>query len=208
VDIDKVAPYACQDADLTLQLSSLFWPKVKEKKLDSLYRKFELPLIEVLADMEMWGVKIDTNALKKLSSELEYELVHLRKKIYDISGEEFNINSPQQLAHILFDKLSLPASRRTKMTKSYSTNVNILQELAPKYPIAQHTLEYRQLTKLKSGYADSLPLLLNPEIGTQISRGFYPCPRTSFPLSRLFPNRTQGSGPSFERSVPDRNLPS
>jgi DNA polymerase-1 len=165
VDIDKVAPYACQDADLTLQLSSLFWPKVKEKKLDSLYRKFELPLIEVLADMEMWGVKIDTNALKKLSSELEYELVHLRKKIYDISGEEFNINSPQQLAHILFDKLSLPASRRTKMTKSYSTNVNILQELAPKYPIAQHTLEYRQLTKLKSGYADSLPLLLNPETG-------------------------------------------
>jgi DNA polymerase-1 len=165
VDVDRVAPYACQDADLTLQLSSLFWPKVKEKKLDSLYRKFELPLIEVLADMEMWGVKIDTKALKKLSSELEYELGHLRKKIYDISGEEFNINSPQQLAHILFDKLSLPASRKTKMTKSYSTNVNILQELAPKYPIAQHTLEYRQLTKLKSGYADSLPLLLNPETG-------------------------------------------
>jgi DNA polymerase-1 len=165
VDINKVAPYACQDADLTLQLSSLLWPKVKEKKLDPLYRKFELPLIEVLADMEMWGVKIDTQALKKLSSELEYELGHLRKKIYDISGEEFNINSPQQLAHILFDKLSLPASRRTKMTKSYSTNVNILQELAPKYPIAQHTLEYRQLTKLKSGYADSLPLLLNPETG-------------------------------------------
>jgi DNA polymerase-1 len=165
VDIDKVAPYACQDADLTLQLSSLFWPKVKEKKLDSLYRQFELPLIEVLADMEMWGVKIDTQALKKLSSELEYELGHLRKKIYEISGEEFNINSPQQLARILFDKLGLPASRKTKMTKSYSTNVNILQELAPKYPIAQHTLEYRQLTKLKSGYADSLPLLLNPETG-------------------------------------------
>jgi len=165
VDIDRVAPYACQDADLTLQLSSLLWPKVKEKKLDSLYRKFELPLIEVLADMEMWGVKIDTQALKKLSSELEYELSHLRKKIYEISGEEFNINSPQQLAHILFDKLNLPASRKTKMTKSYSTSVNILQELAPKYPIAQHTLEYRQLTKLKSGYADSLPLLLNPETG-------------------------------------------
>jgi DNA polymerase-1 len=165
VDIDKVAPYACQDADLTLQLSSLLWPKVKEKKLDSLYRQFELPLIEVLADMEMWGVKIDTQALKKLSSELEYELGHLRKKIYEISGEEFNINSPQQLARILFDKLGLPASRKTKMTKSYSTNVNILQELAPKYPIAQHTLEYRQLTKLKSGYADSLPLLLNPKTG-------------------------------------------
>ncbi len=165
VDIDRVAPYACQDADLTLQLSSLLWPKVKEENLDSLYRKFELPLIEVLADMEMWGVKIDTQALKNLSSELEYELGHLKEKIYDISGEEFNLNSPQQLASILFDKLNLPASRRTKITKSYSTSVNILQELAEDYPIAQYTLEYRKLTKLKSGYADSLPLLLNPATG-------------------------------------------
>ena len=165
VDIDRVAPYACQDADLTLQLSSLLWPKVKEENLDSLYRKFELPLIEVLADMEMWGVKIDTQALKNLSSELEYELGHLKKKIYDISGEEFNLNSPQQLASILFDKLNLPASRRTKITKSYSTSVNILQELAGDYQIAQYTLEYRKLTKLKSGYADSLPLLLNPATG-------------------------------------------
>ncbi len=165
VDIDRVAPYACQDADLTLQLSSLLWPKVKEENLDSLYRKFELPLIEVLADMEMWGVKIDTQALKNLSSELEYELGHLREKIYDISGEEFNINSPQQLASILFDKLNLPASRRTKITKSYSTSVNILQELAGDYPIAQYTLKYRKLAKLKSGYADSLPLLLNPATG-------------------------------------------
>ncbi len=165
VDIDRVAPYACQDADLTLQLSSLLWPKVKEQKLDLLYRKLELPLIEVLADMEMWGVKIDTQALKKLSSELEYELGRLRIKIYEISEEEFNINSPQQLARILFDKLNLPASRKTKITKSYSTSVNILQELAGDYPIAKHTLEYRQLAKLKSGYADSLPLLLNPETG-------------------------------------------
>jgi DNA polymerase-1 len=165
VDINRVAPYACQDADLALQLSSLLWPKVKEKNLDRLYRKLELPLIEVLADMEMWGVKIDTQALKKLSSELEYELGHLRDKIYDISGEEFNINSPQQLGRILFDKLNLPASRKTKKTKSYSTSVNILQELAGKYPIAKHTLDYRQLAKLKSGYADSLPLLLNPETG-------------------------------------------
>jgi DNA polymerase-1 len=165
VDIDRVAPYACQDADLTLQLSSLLWSKVKEKKLDPLYRKLELPLIEVLADMEMWGVKIDTQALKKLSSELEYELGHLRDKIYEISGEEFNINSPQQLGRILFEKLNLPASRKTKITKSYSTSVNILQELAGDYPIAKHTLEYRQLAKLKSGYADSLPLLLNPKTG-------------------------------------------
>ncbi|NIO49038.1 MAG: DNA polymerase I [Candidatus Aminicenantes bacterium] len=165
VDIDRVAPYACQDADLALQLSSLLWPKVQEEKLDPLYIKLELPLIEVLADMEMWGVKIDTQALKKLSSELEHELGHLKEKIYKISEEEFNINSPQQLGRILFDKLNLPASRKTKITKSYSTSVSILQELARDYPIAKHTLEYRQLAKLKSGYADSLPLLLNPETG-------------------------------------------
>jgi DNA polymerase-1 len=165
VPVERVAPYACQDADLALQLSTLLWSKVKKEKLDSLYREFELPLIEVLADMEMWGVKIDTQALHRLSEELQSDLDHLRKKIYKLGGEEFNINSPQQLGYILFDKLQLPATRKTKKTKGYSTNMSILQELSHIHPIAEHTLEYRQLSKLKSGYADSLPLLLNPETG-------------------------------------------
>jgi DNA polymerase-1 len=165
VDIKKVAPYACQDADFTLQLSSILWPKVQEKKLDKLYRSIELPLIEVLADMEMCGVKIDVRALKELSSELEQELEQLKKKIFQICDEEFNLNSPQQLAHILFEKMKLPPSRRTKVTKGYSTDFNTLQELSQNYPIARHTLEYRQLAKLKSSYADSLPLLLNPLTG-------------------------------------------
>ena len=165
VDIKKVAPYACQDADLAFQLSSFLWPKVKEKKLDKLYQEIELPLIEVLADMEMWGIKIDTDALKNLSSELQFDLDRLKKKIYEICGEEFNLNSPQQLGHILFDKMNLPPSRRTKITRGYSTSFAILQDLAIKYPIAKYALEYRQLAKLKSTYADSLPLLLNPETG-------------------------------------------
>lgn len=165
VDINKVAPYACQDADLALQLSSLLWPKIKEKKLDTLYKEFELPLIEVLADMEMWGVKIDSEALKKLSSELQFDLDRLKEKIYEICGEEFNLNSPQQLGHILFDKMNLPASRRTKITKGYSTSFAVLQDLARTYPIAKYALEYRQRSKLKLTYADSLPLLLNPETG-------------------------------------------
>jgi len=163
VDIEKVTPYACQDADLAYQLSSILWPKVKEQKLDKLYRQIELPLIEVLADMEMWGVKIDTDALKKLSGELRMDMGHLKEKIFNICGEEFNLNSPQQLAHVLFEKMNLPPSRRTKITKGYSTDFTTLQELAVNYPIAQHTLEYRQLAKLKSTYADALPLLLNPE---------------------------------------------
>ena len=163
VPIEKVAPYACQDADLALQLCTLLWPKVKQEKMESLYSEFERPLIEVLADMEMWGVKIDTQALERLSEELQSELDNLRKKIHTLGGEEFNINSPQQLGHILFEKLQLPVSRKTKKTKSYSTNMSILQELARVHPIAEHTLEYRRLSKLKSGYADSLPLLLHPE---------------------------------------------
>ena len=165
IPVERVTPYACQDADLALQLSSLLWSKVKENKLDSLYREFELPLIEVLADMEMWGVKIDTRVLKRLSEEIEHDLDRLQRKIYEISGEEFNINSSQQLGAVLFDKLHLPASRKTKKTKSYSTSMEILQELSRIHPIARHMMEYRQFSKLKSTYADALPLLLNPETG-------------------------------------------
>lgn len=165
VDIERVLPYACQDADLALQLCQILWQKVKEQGLNSLYRDLELPLIEVLADMEMWGVKVDTKALKSLSAELQDELEHLQKKIFEICGVEFNLNSPQQLGEILFTKLNLPSSKKTKKTKSYSTDVNTLQELALLHPVAQYALEYRQLSKLKSTYADALPLLLNPETG-------------------------------------------
>jgi DNA polymerase-1 len=163
VDINRVSPYACQDADFALKLSEILWPKVIEKKLDSLYREIEHPLINVLADMEIWGVKIDTERLKDLSEELQESLDRIERKIYEISGEKFNLNSPSQLAYILFEKLGLPASRKTKKTKGYSTSVTVLQELAANHPIAQHALEYRQLAKLKSTYADALPLLIHPQ---------------------------------------------
>ncbi len=163
VPVEKVVPYSCQDADFALQLCQLLWPRVVEKKLDSLYRVVELPLIELLAEMEIWGVKIDRAALEALSAELEAELKRLEKKIFELSGQEFNLNSPQQLADILFHKFQLTPSRKTKITKRYSTSLDILQELAPLHPIAQYALEYRQLAKLKSTYADALPLLINPE---------------------------------------------
>lgn len=165
VDIQHVAPYACQDADIALQLSSLLWKKIQEKNLDVIYRKIELPLIEVLADMEMWGIKLDPEVLKSFSSELEEELDRLKEKIFAISGEEFNINSPQQIAQILFEKMGIIPIRKTKITKSHSTNLEVLQELAKKYPVAQYLLEYRQLAKIKSTYADSLPNLINPDTG-------------------------------------------
>ncbi len=165
VEIERVVPYACQDADFAMTLSEQLWPKVKEQKLDSIYREFDLPLITVLADMETWGVKIDPAKMKDLSEEIQESLDRLTKKIFEISGEEFNLNSPAQLATVLFEKMGLPTSRRTKKTKGYSTSLAILQELAQNFPIAQHALEYRQLAKLKSTYADALPLLIHPETG-------------------------------------------
>jgi DNA polymerase-1 len=165
VDIERVVPYACQDADFAMMLSEKLWPKVKEQKLDGVYEELELPLITVLADMETWGVKIDSDRLRDLSEEIQESMDRLSSKIYEISGEEFNLNSPAQLATILFERMGLPTSRRTQKTKGYSTSVSVLQDLAQNYPIAQHALEYRQLSKLKSTYADALPLLINPETG-------------------------------------------
>lgn len=165
VDIQQVAPYACQDADFAMSLGERLWPMVKENNLDGIYRKFDLPLIPVLADMETWGVKIDPDRLKDLSEEIQESLGRLKEKIYEISGVEFNLNSPGQLAAILFEKMGLPTSRKTKKTKGYSTSVTVLQELAQNFPIAKHALEYRQLSKLKSTYADSLPLLIDPKTG-------------------------------------------
>lgn len=165
VDIERVVPYACQDADFAIALSEQLWPRVKEQKLDGIYTEFDLPLITILADMETWGVKIDPDRLKDLSEEIQESLDRLSSRIFEISGEEFNLNSPAQLASILFDKMGLPTSRRTKKTKGYSTSVTVLQDLAQNFPIAQHTLKYRQLAKLKSTYADALPLLINPETG-------------------------------------------
>jgi len=130
VDIQRVAPYASQDADLALRLSESLWPKVQNQKMESLYREIELPLIAVLCDMEMWGIKLDSPALQKLSEELSEDLARLKTKIFSVSGEEFNLNSPQQLASILFEKLKLPASRKTKIKKGYSTSSSILQELS------------------------------------------------------------------------------
>jgi DNA polymerase-1 len=163
--VDRVTPYACQDADLALRLSLLLAPRVREEGMEPLYRDLERPLIPVLADMEMAGIAVKIPALRELSAELKEDMARLQKKVFNISGEEFNLNSPQQLAHILFEKLQLPASRKTKKTRGFSTSMDVLQDLARKYPIAQHVLEYRQLTKLKSGYADSLPQLINPETG-------------------------------------------
>ncbi len=165
VDIDAVAPYACLDADLTLELGGILEDKVKEAGLDGLYRDIERPLIDLLARMEVWGVKVDRKALKELSDGFGADLRRLEKTIYGLAGTEFNINSPQQLADILFRKLNLPATKKTKVNRGFSTSIDILQELAPLHPLAKEVLEYRQASKLKSTYADALPELIDPKTG-------------------------------------------
>jgi DNA polymerase-1 len=165
VDIGQAAPYACLDADLTFELGTVLREKVRERKLGRLYGDIERPLIELLARMEIWGVKVDTRALKDLSDGFGTDLRRLEKMIYELAGQEFNINSPQQLSSILFTKLNLPATKKTKVNRSFSTSIDILQELAPLHPLAQYILEYRQAAKLKSTYADALPLLVDPATG-------------------------------------------
>lgn len=165
VPVENAAEYACQDAHLALSLSRVLWPLVKEKKLDHLYHEIEKPLIEVLAEMEIWGVKIDVDFLKNLSQELEKKLRELEKQIYEMAGQEFNVNSPQQLSQVLFYKLNLPASKKTRINRGLSTATEILEELAPIHPLAGAVLEYRQLAKLKSTYTDTLVELVNPETG-------------------------------------------
>jgi DNA polymerase-1 len=165
VAVDKAAPYACQDADLALRLGLLLWPKVQEKGLDKLYHDIEQPLIPILADMEFCGMGVDAGVLRTLSGEIQTEITRLEKQIYEEAGVEFNINSPQQLAHILFEKMQLPPGKKTRVNKGFSTSIDILQDLAPISPFAQHALEYRQMSKLKSTYADALPELINPYTG-------------------------------------------
>ena len=165
VEIERAAPYACQDAALALELGAALWEKIEAKKLDRLYEDIERPLIGLLARMEIWGVRVDPEVLKSMSKELGGELGRLEKEIHALAGGAFNINSPRQLADILFHKLGLPAARRTKITKGYSTSLDILEELAAVHPLARHVLDYRQMAKLKSTYADALPQLINPATG-------------------------------------------
>jgi DNA polymerase-1 len=163
--IETVTPYACQDADYALAISRLLWPKVEAAGLASVYRDLELPLIEILAEMEMRGVRVDPDALRALSAEFKTELARLEKTIYELSGTTFNINSPQQLSAILFDKLLLSPARKTRGTKTFSTAMDVLEDLAPLHPVVKDILEYRQLTKLKSTYADALVDLIDPKTG-------------------------------------------
>ncbi|MFO8007958.1 MAG: DNA polymerase I [Candidatus Brocadiia bacterium] len=165
VPVGKVGPYACEDADVALQLCELLGERLEQAELGALLRHLELPLIPVLAQMEWTGIKVDTDALKALSEEFAGQTAQLEQKIHREAGETFNVNSPQQLSTILFEKMGLPPPRNARRTTGYSTASDVLTDLKPEHPIADYVLQYRELAKLKSTYADALLQMVHPETG-------------------------------------------
>ncbi|MCP4672682.1 MAG: DNA polymerase I, partial [Desulfobacula sp.] len=163
VPVLKAVDYACEDADLTFMAYGHYKKEIKDNNLLDLMDNIEVPLITVLGDMEMQGIKVDRNALKHLSNIFALELKNLEKEIYTLAGEEFNIKSSQQLGAILFEKLKLKAVKKTKKTKGYSTDVHVLTTLAKEHELPEKLLRYRTLGKLKSTYVDSLQKLINVE---------------------------------------------
>ena len=163
IELEKAKHYSCEDADVTLQLSHLLPPKLKEEGLKELFDQVEMPLVIVLANMEMNGVKIDLNLLQEYSKEIEIQLQQKMDRIYGLAGEVFNINSSQQLGKILFDKLKLPGVKKTKT--GYSTDVEVLTKLSLQHDLPLEILGYRNLSKLKSTYIDALPKLVHPKTG-------------------------------------------
>lgn len=161
----EVVNYACEDADITLQLKHRLSPEAQERNAEKLLQEVECPLIYVLSDMEMEGVKVDKAFLDKYSKELNIEIAQHQEKVFELAGETFNLNSPKQLGDVLFGKLDLdPKAKKTK-TGQFKTDEQTLQKLSKDHDIVQYILDYRQLSKLKSTYVDALPKLINPNTG-------------------------------------------
>jgi DNA polymerase-1 len=163
VAIDRAYEYACEDAEATFRIASILLPRLEPAGLLDLYRKVELPLIPVLVDMEVAGVKVDMQYLNRLSKEFSESLEKMEAEIHAMAGETFNINSPKQLGEVLFKRLGLKSGKRTK--SGYSTSLDVLEELALEHQLPRKILDYRSVFKLKSTYADALASLVNPRTG-------------------------------------------
>ena len=161
VELRKIAEYAAEDADITFQLKEKIEPELKDPDLVKLLNEVELPLLKVLTTVEFNGVKIDEEALKVMSGELEEEAVKVRDRVYELAGEEFNIASPKQLGIILFEKLKLDDKPKKTKSGQYATGEEILSRMESQHEIAKRILEFRELQKLKSTYVDALPNMVS-----------------------------------------------
>ncbi len=165
VDPAAITEYAGEDADITLQLRDILTPKLREVRAQKLFDEVEMPLVEVLADIELEGVRVDTAALSELSKTLTIDLESLQLQIFEMAGESFNIGSPQQLGRILFEKLKLDTNAPRTKTGQWATGEEVLSKLENQHDIARKVLDFRELQKLKSTYVDALPQLISPRDG-------------------------------------------
>ena len=192
VDVDRQAEYATEDADVTWQVATIIQQKLKDEDLWDLYWNLERPLIPVLAEMEWNGIRVNVDELHRQSTALAERLERLVAEIHDLAGREFNIDSPKQLATILFDELKLPVKKRTKTGPS--TDQDVLERLASEHPLPAKLIEHRQLSKLKGTYLDALPKLVNPETGNV---------HTSFSQTTAATGRLSSSDPNLQ-NIPIR----
>ncbi len=192
IDIKRVASYSGADADMTLRLAGVFEKDLAAQGLMKLFDDVEMPLVPVLLDMEMSGIAVDTSILGEMGRSLGEQIEALRQKICAEADCEFNINSPQQLGKVLFEKLHIPTTRRGK--GKYSTEASVLEELRSAFPIVADILQYRQLTKIKSTYIDTLPALVNPRTKRI---------HTSFNQTRTATGRLSSSDPNMQ-NIPVR----
>ena len=162
---NDVYEYACEDADITLRLKNVLEPKLKEAEVESLFWEIEMPLVPVLASMEMNGVRIDTESLQETSRLFTERMIQLEQHIYELAGEEFNISSPKQVGDILFGKMQIIEKPKKTKTGQYVTSEEVLQQLRTKHKIVDDILNFRGLKKLLGTYVDALPKLINPKTG-------------------------------------------
>lgn len=161
--IEKVCAYCCEDVDYTFRLKQKFAAELKERKLESLLTKLELPLLKVLMRMERKGIFLDVPILESLGTAVASDIDRLVKEIQEIAGEEFNLKSPKQLGEILFEKMGITPPKKT--TTGFSTSAEVLEQLQKEHPIAEKMLEFRSLEKLRSSYIETLPKEINPNTG-------------------------------------------
>jgi len=196
VEVDKVVEYAGEDADITLQLRNVFLPQLEKDSLYKLFDQVEMPLVQVLTDLELEGITLDTNALSELSATLETDMLQVQREIFEIAGQEFNIGSPKQLGEILFDKLQLDKNAKKTRTGQYATGEEILSKLEEEHEIARKVLDYRELIKLKNTYVDALPLLISKRTGRV---------HTSFNQAVTSTGRLSSANPNLQ-NIPIRTL--
>src|SRR3989449_493485 len=182
-------------ADYLQRLAPVLEAQVVEQKLESVYEKIDLPLAPVLAGIERTGIRVDRKELDKMSEAMEKEVRRLEKEIWKLAGSEFNVNSPTQLAEILFDKLNLQPNPRRGKAKARSTAADVLEELSAQHPLPAKIIEYREISKLKSTYVDALPKLIHPETGRL---------HTSFSQTGTATGRLSSSDPNLQ-NIPIRN---